>query len=149
MNIRKADTSDLPAMSSMIARLFSIESDFAIDRAKQERGLRALLDSEHAAVFVAFEDSPANAIGMVTVQLTISTAEGGFSALIEDLFVGEAFRGRGLATALIHAAEDWCRSRGASRVQLLADYTNEGALKFYDHMGFAETKMRMRRRYLD
>ena len=148
MRIRQAGYPDVPSMAKMIGELFSIELDFPTDIAKQERALLALLGSETAAVFVATEGTSDTPIGMVTVQLTISTAQGGPSGLLEDMFVEKKYRGRGVATALVKAVEKWCLSRGADRVQLLVDFTNEGALKFYNALGYKDTRMVSRRRFI-
>jgi GNAT superfamily N-acetyltransferase len=146
MTVRRASTSDIPQMARMVGRLFSIEADFAVDPERQRRGLAAIVASESAAAFVA-EEGGALA-GMVTIQLTISTAEGGPSGLLEDLFVEEAFRRSGVAGLLVAEAEAWCSERGGSRVQLLADRDNEGALRFYDAVGYLPTRMIARRRML-
>ena len=130
----------------MIGELFGVEADFSADTKKQEQGLLAILGSKEAAAFVAAEGGLL--IGMVTVQLTISTAEGGPSGLLEDLFVKKERRGRGVATALVDAVEAWCSERSAHRVQLLVDLGNEGALKFYGARGYGETRMAARRRFI-
>jgi GNAT superfamily N-acetyltransferase len=147
MIIRKATMGDLEAMVAMVGSLFSLEPDFAADPAKQRRGLEAILGSDAAAAFVAEADA-GRAVGMVTVQLAISTAEGGPSGLLEDLFVEEEHRRRGVAAGLVGAVEAWCAERGATRVQLLADRGNERALRFYDAAGYLPTRMVARRRML-
>jgi GNAT superfamily N-acetyltransferase len=146
MEIRQARLVDVPEMVGMIGELFGIEADFCVDATKQERGLLAILGCEDAAAFVAA--SGEDLIGMVTIQLTISTAEGGPSGLLEDLYVRKEHRGRGVATALVDAAEAWCSERSAHRVQLLVDLGNECALKFYGVRGYGETRMAARRRYI-
>ena len=138
---------DIDAMSRMVGALFSTEPDFAADPAKQRRGLEAILRSGEAAAFVAVTEAGA-AVGMVTVQLVVSTAEGGPSGLLEDLFVEESHRRRGVAAALVGAVEAWCAERGATRVQLLADQENERAFRFYDSAGYLPTRMVARRRML-
>jgi len=130
---------DIEIMARMIGELFELESDFSPDPAKQRRGLEALLASPSAAAFVAEEGG--SPVGMVTVQLTLSTAEGGPSGLLEDLFVAEAARRRGVASALVGAVESWCAEAGATRVQLLADRGNERALRFYEAAGYLSTRM--------
>lgn len=134
-------------MVRMIGLLFSIEKDFLPAPDKQRAGLRILLASADAAAFVA-EDEGGSAVGMVTVQLLASTAVGGLSGLLEDLYVEAGSRRRGAASALVAAAEDWCRSRGAARLQLLADAGNEAALRFYEAEGFASTRMVARKKTL-
>jgi len=137
--IRAATQDDIPAMVGLLAQLFAIEADFAIDPAVQARGLAMLLARELSVVLVATVGG--RVAGMATVQLTVSTARGGLSAGIEDVVVDAAHRGRGLGRRLLAAAEDWARRQGALRLSLLADETNAPALDFYDHLGFARTRL--------
>jgi GNAT superfamily N-acetyltransferase len=149
MRITRAQERDIGDMARMIGGLFALEKDFTADEAKQRRGLEALLASQQAAAFLAVDEISGETFGMVTVQLTISTAEGGPSGLLEDLFVEEGRRRKGAASALVAAAEAWCLERGARRVQLLADKDNARALAFYDKALYRETRMVARRRMLD
>jgi GNAT superfamily N-acetyltransferase len=80
-------------------------------------------------------------IGMVTAQLVVSTAEGAPSALVEDMVVDAAARGRGTGAALLRAIERWARERGATRLQLLADRENAPALAFYARSGWTATRL--------
>jgi GNAT superfamily N-acetyltransferase len=149
MRIARARESDIDDMARMIGELFAIEKDFTADEAKQRGGLKALLASPNAAAFLAIDEDSGARIGMVTAQLTVSTAEGGPSGLLEDLFVDPRHRRTGAARALVAAAESWCLERGARRAQLLADKDNASALAFYDEIGYRETRMVARRRMLE
>ena len=137
--IRRAGPEDIPALVGLLRLLFSIEKDFVFDAVKQERGLRLLLANAQAAVFAAEYDG--QVIGMCTGQLLISTAQGGPSALIEDVVVQLAQQGKGVGRQLVAAAEAWAVSQGASRMQLLADQNNAPALAFYHKTGLQRTAM--------
>jgi GNAT superfamily N-acetyltransferase len=137
--IRHATQDDIPAMVALLAQLFAIEADFAIAPAMQARGLALLLARQDAAVLVAERGGAVT--GMCTVQLSVSTARGGFSAGVEDVVVDAAQRGTGIGGRLMAAAEAWARARGAVRIALLADETNAPALDFYDHLGFSRTRL--------
>jgi GNAT superfamily N-acetyltransferase len=71
----------------------------------------------------------------------VSTAEGGLSALVEDLVVDEPERGKGVGRALLTGIEGWAFSRGATRLQLLADRGNAPALAFYAREGWSSTRL--------
>jgi ribosomal protein S18 acetylase RimI-like enzyme len=62
-----------------------------------------------------------NILGMVSLLFTISTAEGGKAAWLEDLVVRPEQRQRGLGTRLLRAAVDWARKEGLTRITLLTD----------------------------
>jgi ribosomal protein S18 acetylase RimI-like enzyme len=137
--IRQAVSSDIPALLKLLELLFSIEKDFICNAEKQTQGLELLLEESRAAVLVAEEDS--QIIGMCTGQLVISTAEGGHSALVEDVVVLPAWQGKGIGRRLVRAVSEWAVQQGASRVQLLADRNNAPALLFYQKIGFTKTEM--------
>jgi hypothetical protein len=48
----------------------------------------------------------------------------------------------------MESIEKWARDRGATRLQLLADRTNFGALDFYDNIGWLPTRLICLRRKL-
>lgn len=127
--VRPAKVTDVPAMAGLLAELFAVETEFAIDRAKQERALRMIIERPSAAAWVA--ETGGQVIGMVTAQTVVSTAEGGESAWVEDVIVRHDWRRRGVGRKLIEQIETWCRGRGITRMQLLADSTNEEAMAFY------------------
>lgn len=139
MTIRPATPADLPAMVRLLAQLFAIETEFAVDEAKQARGLARLLEASGACVLVA--EAGGGVVGMVTLQTLVSTAEGGPVGLVEDLVVDAAWRGRGIGSALLAAILARAFAHGLARVQLLADETNAAALHFYHRHGLARTRM--------
>ncbi|MGE4504537.1 MAG: N-acetyltransferase family protein [Desulfovibrionaceae bacterium] len=137
--IRPAREADLDALVALLGQLFSIEADFAVDAAKQRRGLALLLECRDAVVLVAEERG--EAVAMVSGQVVVSTAEGGPAVLAEDLVVRDGMRGRGLGRALMAALADWASRRGATRMQLLADVSNTPALDFYRRIGWRSTDL--------
>jgi GNAT superfamily N-acetyltransferase len=144
--IRPAASADLPAMTRLLQELFAVETEFAVDPEKQRAGLGLLLGAPMAQVWVA--ERHGRVVGMVTMQLVVSTAEGGFSGLLEDLVVASACRRRGLGRALLGAAVRWAREQGASRIQLLADARNVPALVFYRKQEWKQTNMIALRRMI-
>ena len=145
VTIRNANTQDIAAMCNLLEKLFAIEQDFEPDAEKQQRGLTLLLGSTRARVFVAEREK--RVVGMLTVQLLISTAEGGTVGLVEDVVVDEACRGRGIGKALLQHLEAWAQQTGISRLQLLADRNNRSALEFYEKLDWFPTGLVALRRF--
>jgi GNAT superfamily N-acetyltransferase len=137
--IRPAREADLPALQALLSQLFSIEQDFQPDPERQGRGLRLLLESTQSAVFAA--EHSGRVVGMATVQILISTAEGGPVGLIEDVVVDDSQRGQGIGGLLLRHLEAWARERGLTRLQLLADKANRPALTFYEHLDWTPTSL--------
>jgi ribosomal protein S18 acetylase RimI-like enzyme len=138
--VRFATAGDVDAMVGLLGELFSIEEDFSYDASAQRRGLEMMLGEEGArCVFVV--EVAGKVAGMVTGQIVVSTAEGGPSVLVEDMVVGEEFRGRGLGRKLMNSLERWAKMRGATRLQLVADKDNSPAFAFYDRLGWKPTNL--------
>ncbi len=98
-----------------------------------------MLECSLAAVLVA--ESRNRVIGMCTGQLVISTAEGGYSLLVEDVVVEPSRREQGIGRLLLDTLESWAMGKGVSRLQLLADKSNGKGLGFYMKNGWQRTNL--------
>jgi GNAT superfamily N-acetyltransferase len=139
IKIRSATQADIEEMSQLLSQLFSIEADFLPDEKKQHQGLQLLLDSLGARAVVAEEQG--KIIGMATVQILVSTAEGGHVGLVEDVVVDQEQRGRGIGAALLDQLKVWAEDNGLVRLQLAADRDNSAALGFYADRGWKQTNL--------
>ena len=128
-------------MVALLQALFAIEDDFTPDPARQRQALARLLEGggKHRCILVAEKDH--QVIAMATVQVVISTAQGGPVGLVEDVVVQEDYRGRGMGQMLMRALIAWSADRGLTRLQLLADRGNKPALNFYRQIGWQTTRL--------
>lgn len=140
-----AGTEDIPQLVALLDVLFGIEQDFRPDLEKQSRGLFQLIGEPERGVVMTARDTEGVIAGMVSAQLVVSTAEGAYSAWVEDMVVDEAWRAQGVGRNLLEAVLDWAKSHGATRAQLLVDLDNEPALGYYDHLGWQATRLGARR----
>src|SRR5438093_2883327 len=93
--IEPATEADLDELSEMLGELFAQESDFRPDKEKQLRGLRLIFEQpSRGRVFVLRRDGAI--VGMINLLFTISTAEGGFVILLEDLVIHKKIPWQGL-----------------------------------------------------
>ena len=138
--IRPAQHEDIDAMVELVSLVFAVEEDFSVDMDKQRCGLDMFLKYPTGRCLIVAEQQQ-KVIGMCSAQILISTAEGGWKALVEDVVVEEGFRGLGIGKKLLAALEDWAERQGVRRMDLLADCNNAKALKFYDHMQWRRTKL--------
>ena len=114
--IEQATLEDLPEMTDLLIDLFTHEGDFIPDRSKQMRGLQLILEQPNRGrIFVLREAG--RIVGMINLLFTISTAEGGFVILLEDVIVHHAFRAHGFGSL------------------------NDGGHRFFKRHGFVESKM--------
>jgi GNAT superfamily N-acetyltransferase len=146
LRIRKGERADIPALVDLLRQLFSIEADFQVEPDKQAMGLELLLRHPGAVIWVA--ENGGVVVGMITVQVLLSTAEGAPVGLVEDLVVAERWRRRGAGRQLLRAAEAWAAEQGLTRLQLLADSGNSTALAFYRNHGWFFTQLQALRKRL-
>ena len=98
-----------------------------------------MLINDRCCVLVA--EVNGQAVGMCSGQMTISTAEGGPALLVEDMVVLGEYRGQGIGQRLMAKVAEWGKTKGVSRLQLLADRNNTPALEFYNHLGWQTTEL--------
>ena len=146
IEIDTACVEDLSAMVGLLGELFSIERDFIPDAAKQERGLRLILDNPAIGrIFVVRVDG--RTVGMASLLFTVSTAEGGLAAVLEDVIVAAPYRRLKVGRRLVRHVRQWAQERGMIRLTLLADKNNDAALRFYESEGFISSETMMVYRY--
>src|SRR5262249_10083074 len=75
-------------------------------------------------------------VGVAALSLARPIEHGGRSALLEELYVEPAARGRALGTALLRAACDAAAAAGAVAVDLEVERSHERAAALYHRAGF-------------
>jgi GNAT superfamily N-acetyltransferase len=146
VSIRPARYGDIESMVQLLQLLFALEQDFEPNPDRQRQGLKMMLDNPNGCVLVAQGDG--QVIGMCSGQLLISTAEGGPALLVEDVVIGEPWRGRGVGRLLMEAISGWAQGKNVNRLQLLADRNNTAALEFYRCLGWQGTELICLRSFL-
>lgn len=147
-HIEQATLEDLPQLTDLLEELFTQESDFTPDRAKQMRGLRLILEQpSRGRIFVLRQNGMI--LAMINLLFTISTAEGGFVIMLEDVIVHRDFRGKGFGSQLLEHALDYARRKDFHRITLLTDRVNAEGQSFFKQHGFVESKMIPLRLILD
>ena len=138
--IEPATEADLDELSEMLGGLFAQEGDFRPDKEKQLRGLRLIFEQpSRGRVFVLRQNGAI--VGMINLLFTISTAEGGFVILLEDLVVHKKYQGKGYGRKLLQHAIDFAKQKNFLRVTLLTDRPENVAQEFFRHHGFVESSM--------
>ncbi len=139
-HIEPATMQDLPELTQLLMELFAQESDFRPNYNNQMRGLRLILEQPNRGrVFVL--RSADRIIGMINLLFTISTAEGGFVILLEDLIIHSDFRGQGMGSRLLNYAIEYAKQKDFLRITLLTDRVSEESLVFFEKHGFQRSDM--------
>lgn len=140
ISLSSACEQDIPKLCDLLALLFAQEAEFQPDRAAQERGLIEIIGNPAVGkILVARTDE--QAIAMLSLLFSISTALGGRVAWLEDMIVHPAWRQQGIASALIKTAVSYCQSENCKRITLLTNADNLLAQAFYRQHGFSSSSM--------
>jgi len=99
-------------------------------------GVERLIEQRDAAFLLGAVDADSPPAGVAQVRFRYGLWWAADDCLLEDLFVTEAARGRGLGRELVEAVIALARERGCRRVELDVNEDNAGALALYRSVGF-------------
>ena len=134
MEIRKAESRDLPVVSELACRLWP-------DHTPEEmRGEMAeIMAKPDAAFFLAFAgETP---VGFAQCQLRhdyVEGTDGSPVGYLEGIYVSEGFRKQGIARELLKACESWVREMGCREFASDCELGNTESMKFHLNVGFSE-----------
>lgn len=99
-------------------------------------GVERLIDERDSAFLLAapHEDSPPAGVAQVRFRYGLWWAAD--DCHLEDLFVRDAARGKGVGRALVEGVVGLARERGCRRIELDVNEANDGALALYESFGF-------------
>lgn len=150
--IRHANSADYDALCAILSEADALHHEAVpwIFRhnegpARAREYIEGLLADPAVAVFVAEVDG--HVAGMV-YALTRTPAPLPIMAprryaVVDTLAVAKAFRRRGLARALMAAAEQWAIAQGAQDIELQVYEFNQGAQELYRTLGYETVTRRM------
>ncbi len=108
--------------------------DVPADEGRAREFIAQRLTRGESAIFLAYDGgSPA---GFTQLYPGFSSLDQARQWTLEDLFVTPAARNRGVARALLAAAEDLARATGAVRLILSTAVTNANAQRLYESAGW-------------
>ncbi len=115
------------------AALERLVPQLTVRKPPSDSELLALVQSDNSSLLVARADDE-SIVGMACVA--VYRVPTGIRAIIEDVVVDAAARGRGIGEALTRACLNLARSRGAGAVTLTSNPAREAANRLYLRMGF-------------
>ncbi|HEX6457581.1 MAG TPA: GNAT family N-acetyltransferase [Thermoleophilaceae bacterium] len=98
-------------------------------------GIERLLADENTDFLLGAVDE--GAAGVCQLRYRYSLWWDAPDCLLEDLYVEDAARGRGLGAELVRAAAGRARERGCRRLELDVNDANAPALALYERLGFS------------
>lgn len=135
IEVRPAHLSDEVGLAPLMAEL-----GYPTSPTELAVRLATILGREDFATFVAEVDG--TAAGMICVTAAPSLYRDGLQGAIVVLVVSSAFRGRGLASALIERGESWLANSGARRATVNPSVHRGDAHRLYIRHGYEATGTR-------
>ena len=130
--IRIASAADAPAFGRLLQTFNDEFSEPTPDAAViAERAAPLIESGEVTVIFV--EDEPD---GFAQLRFRPSLYTGALDAYLEELYVVPARRGHGLGRALLEAAMEHARERGAAHIDLGTSENDTAARALYESVGF-------------
>lgn len=146
--VREAGAGDVEAVASAVESLLLELGGRRPERSDLETEVRALLDDpEGGSVLIAEADG--GIVGLLSASWQRAIHVPGVYATIQDLWVDEAWRSRGVGAELVEAIASQARTRGVSRLEVGLPRETFAAIasteSFYRRNGFEPLGPRMRR----
>jgi GNAT superfamily N-acetyltransferase len=132
MRIRLATAADAPTFGRLL-HAFNAEYGELLPQAEliAERAAPLIARGEVTVLFVG--EGPD---GLAELRFRPSLYTGALDAYLEELYVVPERRGQGLGRALLEAAMDHARQRGAARIDLNTSTDDVAARALYESAGF-------------
>ncbi|MEI8609581.1 GNAT family N-acetyltransferase [Enterovibrio sp. Hal110] len=136
MNIIQATTRDIPAIANLFNqyRVFYGKPD---DIELATRFIQERLSNNESVVFLARNERD-DAVGFTQLYPTFSSVSAQRSWVLNDVFVLDTERGKGMGKALLNAAKALAIETGANGLALETAPDNIGAQKLYESLGYVK-----------
>jgi ribosomal-protein-alanine N-acetyltransferase len=124
--LRSYESRDLDAIVELDAECFEPPFRFS------EAAMRRFAEAENAWVLVAESEGAIAGFCIVHTERAKSFNVG----YVVTIDVAAGFRRRGLGEEMLAAGEAWVRASGAAGIMLHVFVKNEGAVRFYERVGY-------------
>ena len=146
--VREAGADDVEAVATAVEALLLELGGRRPERSDLETEVRAHLDDpDGASVLIAEADG--KVVGVLSASWQRAIHVPGAYATIQDLWVDEAWRSRGVGAELVEAIASQARARGVGRLEVGLPRETFAAIasteSFYSRNGFEHLGPRMRR----
>jgi GNAT superfamily N-acetyltransferase len=141
MKVRRATVEDVPTLVHLFQELDRLQRDWRVFTPRpgfyDEVGLkyRKAMGTDQAVVLVAEDDG--DIVGMAYGEVRVPSRFSDERALeVSGVVVRSGHRGKGVGRALVKEAAQFATDRGVGWVELKTFSPNEGAMDFWEGLGF-------------
>jgi len=135
VEIRRAELRDAPELAELMG-------DLGYPTTAEKMVVRLSAVAAHSDYHTLVAEEAGRVVGMVALRLGFYVETDGQFVTMQALVVGKEWQSKGIGTALVGAAEEWAKARGAKAVVLSSRTSREQAHRFYRHLGYESTGLR-------
>jgi ribosomal protein S18 acetylase RimI-like enzyme len=146
IDITLATLADEPVLGELIREFYAHEG-LVFDEARTLGAFRTLVADPHLGRVWIFRVG-GEAVGYLAVTVCFSLEFAGRYALVDELYVREAHRGRGIGARALEAAAAACGELDVSALRLEVDVWNTRARDLYRRLGFELQERHMMSRWI-
>ena len=140
IKIRMAVMADLPVIADFNVRLAEESEDLALDAARVEAGVRALLTDTAKGIYYVAEIA-GDVVGQLMITYEWSDWRNGNIWWIQSVYVKPEFRRAGVFRALFHHLERLAKTqKDVCTLRLYMHAENTRARQSYERLGMTRTK---------
>jgi ribosomal protein S18 acetylase RimI-like enzyme len=144
---RFATEDDIDSIVEMMCQ-FHVEEGYHFEEAEAMDAALALIQNDNLGrLWVTQEDN--HVVGYLAVTLGFSFEFCGRDAFIDELYIREENRGRGLGSEALDIAEEYCRSLGVKALHLEVEHHRKAAQKLYLRAGFKNNNRNLMTKWLN
>lgn len=132
LQIRHAGPADAPTLARMLKDFAAFER---LDNHSTQDTLAAELSDPAGSLKAIIAELDGEAVGFATYFQTYSTFAARRGLYLEDIYVGEAHRNRGIATGILRFIARFAVERQYGRVEFTVLLWNSIAIEFFEGLG--------------
>jgi GNAT superfamily N-acetyltransferase len=133
---RPATAGDIGAIVAMMRGYYSQDGYTFVEEEARAAALMLINDPSLGRLWVICDGDAV--VGYVAVALGFSFEYRGREAFVDELFIAQTHRGRGLGAEALAVAEAYCREAGVNALHLEVERHRDSALELYRRRGFAD-----------
>lgn len=144
MSIRIAKIEDWEVIKDLNTQLFEYEHERFDDSLnlnwpeEHESYYKNVITKDNYCTFVYSDNDKIVAYVVICFYDRPNYRASARKAEIENIFISEKFRGQGIGSELLKAAEEWAKSKNAFEVSVTASAGNKNALAFYRSLSYSD-----------
>lgn len=137
LDFRLATVADTELVVGLM-REFYAEDQLDFDEARVRRALAALLEDPRNGEVLLWLSETGEVVGHAALAMGFSLEQGGHFALLDELYLSHAARGRGRGKQALAILEQRANARGVERMRLEVNHHNELARRLYLATGYVD-----------